>query len=78
MTANQANTHTIMYDNKFLCGHEASLPFEIQLSDDGIPLSRELALKTLAVFSTFQFQPTQRKTRLQVTFFFMDIQEIPP
>jgi carotenoid cleavage dioxygenase-like enzyme len=35
LTAGQANTHTIMYENKFLCCHEGGLPFEVQLDNDG-------------------------------------------
>jgi carotenoid cleavage dioxygenase len=35
LTSGQANTHTVMYNNKFLCCHEASLPFEVQLDNDG-------------------------------------------
>jgi carotenoid cleavage dioxygenase-like enzyme len=35
LTISQANTQTVMYDNKFMCCHEASLPFEVQLDNDG-------------------------------------------
>jgi carotenoid cleavage dioxygenase len=35
LTSGQANTHVIMYQNKFYALHEASLPFEIKLTDDG-------------------------------------------
>ena len=34
-TMGQANTHSIMYQHKFYCCHEASFPFEIVLKDDG-------------------------------------------
>jgi carotenoid cleavage dioxygenase len=35
LTVGQANTHSIMYQNKFYALHEASLPFEVELTDDG-------------------------------------------
>lgn len=35
LTSGQANTHAIMYQNKFYALHEGSLPFEVMLTDEG-------------------------------------------
>lgn len=36
LTTGTANTHSIMYQNKFYALDEGSLPFEVELTDDGI------------------------------------------
>lgn len=35
LNSGQANTHTIMFNNKFYAQHESSLPFELRLRQDG-------------------------------------------